>query len=251
MTLAYAPRRNLVSKVRRHLTQRYAARPVNFAFAEPLLSITFDDFPATAATTGAQILERHGARGTYYAAAGMANVDGPCGPGFSEADITRLVAAGHEIGCHTSSHADCAQRDVFTTLEDLARNRDALALMGAPSPRAHAYPYGETSNMVKDQLPPRFMSARGIFSGLNLGAGDLAQLRAYPLFGAGGIDRAFAVLKSAAKRKAWVIGFTHDVADAPSPWGTRADELELLLREAHKLGFVVLPVTAALQRRLP
>ena len=252
MTLtAYAPRRDLISKVRRRLTQHHAARPVNFAFAEPVLSITFDDFPVTAASTGAQILERHGARGTYYAAAGMANADGPCGPGFSEADIKRLVAAGHEVGCHTSSHADCAQQDVFSTLEDLARNRDALAGMGAPSPRTHAYPYGETKHAVKDNLPPRFMSARGILPGLNVGAGDLAQLRAYPLFGAGGIDRVLGAMKTAAKRKAWVIGFTHDVADTPSPWGTSADELDLVLREAHKLGFVVLPVTAALQRRLP
>lgn len=250
MTLAYAPRRDLISKVRRRLTQHYAARPVTFAFNEPVLSITFDDFPTTAASEGARVLERHGARGTYYAAAGMAGVDGPCGPGFTAADIKRLIAAGHEIGCHTSSHADCAQRDVFSTLEDLARNRDALLRMGAPSPRAHAYPYGETSHDVKNNLPPRFVSARGILPGLNIGAGDLAQLRAYPLFGASGIERVFSALKSAAKRKAWVIGFTHDVADAPSPWGTSADDLDVLLRQAHKLGFTVLPVTAALSRRL-
>ena len=250
MTAAYAPSRDLVSKVRRRMTQHYAARPATLAFAQPVLSITFDDFPSSAAHTGAQILERHGARGTYYAASGMANVDGPCGMGFSEADIKRLVAAGHEIGCHTSSHADCAKQDLFSTLEDLAHNRDALLAMGAPSPSTHAYPYGETSGQLKDNLPPRFMSARGILPGLNLGAADLNQLRAHPLFSAGGIDRVLGALKLGAKRKAWVIGFTHDVADAPSPWGTRADELELLLRVAHNLGYVVLPVSAALQRRL-
>jgi len=250
MTLAYAPRRDLLSKVRRRLTQRYAARPVNFAFAEPVLSITFDDFPATAAEAGARVLERHGARGTYYAASGMANADGSCGPGYSQADIARLVRAGHEIGCHTSSHADCARQDVFSTLEDLARNRDALVSMGAQSPRTHAYPYGETTNQVKDNLPPRFMSARGILPGLNVGPGDLAQLRAYPLFGEGGIERVLRTLKIAAKRKAWVIGFTHDVSDTPSAWGTSAADLDLVLREAHKLGFIALPVTAALARRL-
>lgn len=250
MTLAYAPRRDLISKVRRRLTQHYAARPVSFEFEQPVLSITFDDFPATAADAGARVLERRGARGTYYAAAGMAGVDGPCGPGYNAVDIKRLVAAGHEIGCHTSSHADCARRDVFSTLEDLARNRDALANMGAPSPRTHAYPYGETTNEMKDNLPPRFMSARGILPGLNAGPGDLAQLRAYPLFGDGGIERVVRALKAGAKRKAWVIGFTHDVSDTPSPWGTSAAELDLVLREAHKLGFIVLPVTAALDRRL-
>jgi peptidoglycan/xylan/chitin deacetylase (PgdA/CDA1 family) len=250
MTLAYAPRRDLLSKVRRRMTQHYAARPVTFAFAEPILSITFDDFPATAADAGARILERHGARGTYYAASGMANAEAPCGRGYTQADIARLVRAGHEIGCHTSNHADCAQQDFFSTLEDLARNRDALVNMGAPSPRAHAYPYGETTNAVKDNLPARFMSARGILPGLNVGSGDLAQLRAYPLFGEGGLERVLGALKLGAKRKAWVIGFTHDVSDAPSAWGTRAADLDLILREAHKLGFIILPVTAALARRL-
>jgi peptidoglycan/xylan/chitin deacetylase (PgdA/CDA1 family) len=247
---AYAPRRDLISKVRRRLTQHYAAHPVAFEFAQPILSITFDDFPVSASTVGAEVLERHGARGTYYAASGMAGVDGPCGLGYSPADIKRLVAAGHEIGCHTSSHHDCAQRDVFSTLEDLARNRDALLQMGAPSPRTHAYPYGETTSEMKDNLPPRFGSARGILPGLNAGPGDLSQLRAYPLFGDGGIARVLRALKTGAKRKAWVIGFTHDVSDTPSNWGTSAEDLDLILHEAHKLGFIVLPVSAALARRL-
>ncbi len=250
MTAAYAPRRDLVSKVRRRMTQHYAARPATLSFAQPVLSITFDDFPASAADAGARVLERHGARGTYYAASGMAGVDGPSGAGYTPADIQRLVAAGHEIGCHSSTHADCAQRDIFATLHDLARNRDALMAMGAPAPGSHAFPYGETSKTMKDNLPPRFMSARGILPGINSGHGDLTQLRAFPLFGDGGMQRVHAALKVAAKRKAWVIGFTHDVSDTPSAWGTRADELDALLTDAHRLGFVILPVTAALSRRL-
>lgn len=250
MTAAYEPRRDIVSKIGRRMTQHYAARPASLSFAQPILSITFDDFPASAARAGAQVLERHGARGTYYAASSMAGVEGPCGKGYSAGDVQRLIAAGHEIGCHTSTHADCARRDIFTTLDDLARNRDALMAMGAPAPRSHAFPYGETNKALKDNLPPRFMSARGILPGVNRGRSDLAQLHAYPLFGAGGMERISWALKGAAKRKGWIIGFTHDISDAPSAWGTRADELDALLAQAHALGFVVLPVTAALSRRL-
>lgn len=250
MTAAYAPSRDLISKVRRRLTQERMARPARLAFEQPILSVTFDDFPATAADAGARVLERHGARGTYYASSGMAHVNGPCGPGFSPADVARLTNAGHEVGCHTSSHADCARRDIFSNLEDLARNRDALLAMGAKPPRAHAYPYGETTHELKENLPPRFLSARGILPGLNVGPTDLAQLRAYPLFGAGGISRAHAALAIAARRNAWMIGFTHDVSDTPSAWGTSAGDLEDLLRTAHKLGFLVLPVSAALARRI-
>ncbi len=250
MTAAYAPSRDLVSKVRRRLTQERLARPARLAFEQPILSVTFDDFPATAADVGARVLERHGARGTYYASAGMAHVSGPCGPGFAPADIVRLTNTGHEIGCHTSTHADCAQRDIFSNLDDLARNRDALLAMGARPPRTHAYPYGETTSELKDNLPARFLSARGILPGLNVGPTDLAQLRAYPLFGAGGLARVANALTTAAKRNAWVIGFTHDISDTPSPWGTSAADLEDLLRTARKLGFLVLPVTSALEKRI-
>lgn len=248
---AYSPPRHLLAKVQRRLTQRRAARPATLHFEQPILSITFDDFPASAAREGAQILESHGARGVFYAAAGLAEQDGPSGRNFSAADLKRLAAAGHEIGCHSYAHNDCAKRPVFETLQDFAKNRDALTAMGLTE-AAHslAYPYGETTSALKRSLPPRFSSARGVMPGLNVGPADLAQLRAYAMFG-----EPFAAmrreLKQAARRNAWVIGFTHDVADAPSPWGTRSAELDALLRMARDLDYLILPVSAALERRLP
>lgn len=247
---AYAPPRDALSKVRRRLTQWTAARPAKLRFSEPILSITFDDFPASAASAGARVLESHGTRGTYYASAGLAGEEGPCGRNFTAADIDRLASAGHEIGCHTFRHRDSTRRPMFETLQDLALNRDALAAMGATSARTHAYPYGETTIALKRNLPPRFASARGILPGLNHGPSDLAQLRAYALFDGEWAARVHAALQRAARRKAWLIGFTHDVSDAPSPWGTKAADLDALLRAAHELGFTVLPVSTALRRRL-
>lgn len=246
---AYAPPRDLASKVKRRLTQWTPARPARLIFDEPMLSICFDDFPATAASNGARILEAHGARGSFYAAAGLAGTDGPCGRNFSAGDLARLEAAGHEIGCHTYDHADCARRDVLATLHDLARNRDVLAAMGATRDlRSLAYPYGETTNALKQGLPPRFSSARGVLPGLNVGAVDLAQLRAYPLFGESGVKRARAALKRAARRKAWLIVFTHDVSDAPSPFGASTTDLDAFLAAADQLGVVTAPVSAVLAR---
>jgi peptidoglycan/xylan/chitin deacetylase (PgdA/CDA1 family) len=247
---AYAPPRDFASKVRRRMTQWRASKPARLAFDEPLLSITFDDFPVSAAREGARILESHGARGTFYAATGMAETKGPCGRNYSAADIRALSAAGHEIGCHSYAHEDAARRGVFDSLQDLAKNRDGLMAMGARSPRTHAYPYGETTSLLKDGLPPRFECARGILPGINQGPADLAQLRSYAMFGDGWMDRMRAALKLAAKRKGWVISFTHDISESPSPWGTRGADLDALLHEAHRMGFVVLPVSTALDRRL-
>lgn len=248
---AYAPPRDPLSKVRRRLTQWRAARPAKLKFDQPLLSICFDDFPVSASEEGARILEAHGARGTYYAAAGLAESDGPCGRNFSASDVTRLLNAGHEVGCHTFEHADCARRPVFESLRSFAKNRDILNEMGAREPaRSLAFPYGETTVALKKALPPRFYSARGVLPGHNVGRVDLAQLRAHALFGEKWSARVATAMKRAAKRKAWLILFTHDIADTPSPWGTRGHDLEAVLKRAHGLGFTVLPMTTALERRI-
>lgn len=251
-TFAYTPPRDALSKLGRRLTQWRAARPAKLKFDTPLLSISFDDFPISAGEAGARILEAHGARGTYYVAADMVGADGPCGRNFNARDIARLVDQGHEIGCHTFDHADCAKRAPFETLRNLAKNRDALNEMGAREPaRTLAYPYGETTYALKQALPPRFHTARGVLPGLNAGRCDLTQLRAFALFGYDWRARLRLALRHAAKRKAWIIGFTHDIADTPSAWGTRGADLDALLKHARDLGFTILPVTSALERRLP
>lgn len=251
MTAAYAPARDPIAKLQRRLTQWRAARPAVLRFDQPILSITFDDFPKTAATHGAPILEAHGARGTFYASAGLAGVEAPCGIGFDAIDARRLAAAGHEIGCHTYAHKDCAKLDQYDALSDLAQNRDALKAMGLSAPAVSlAYPYGETTSELKNALPARYTNARGILPGLNVGRADLAQLRAHALFGADWTARIHAALRDAAKQKAWLIGFTHDVSMAPSPWGSSSTDLGALLTAAKAQGFAILPVRDALARAL-
>jgi peptidoglycan/xylan/chitin deacetylase (PgdA/CDA1 family) len=214
-----------------------------------MLSITFDDFPHSAAIHGGEMLERFDARATFYAAAAMAGKMGPCGPGFSPRDLHTLHVRGHEIGCHGFGHLDCARLDVFDALRDIARNRDALGLLGHTAPlRSFAYPYGETSFQLKETLPPRFASARGIAPGLNVGEADLAQLRAFALYGEGGLKRVHHALKQAKRKKAWVIAFTHDVSENPSPFGTKPDDLRALLQAAQAHDFCIAPVSEVLSR---
>jgi peptidoglycan/xylan/chitin deacetylase (PgdA/CDA1 family) len=212
-----------------------------------MLSICFDDFPHSAAISGAEILERFDARGTFYAAAGMAGKEGPCGPGFTPRDLHTLHVRGHEIGCHGFGHLDCARLDVFDALRDIACNRDALSALGHTTPLASfAYPYGETSLKLKQTLPPRFSSARGIAPGLNDGNVDLAQLHAFPLYGEGGLNRARKALKQAKRKKAWVIAFTHDISENPSPFGTKPEDLRVFIEAAQAHGFCIAPVSEVL-----
>ena len=247
----YAPPRDLGARLARRRVQNHAARPALLRPARPLISFTFDDFPKSAARTGAALLDRVGGRGTFYASTAYAGQTTHTGEMFGADDVRRLLGEGHEIGCHTYAHLDCARAAAGDVFADMVRNADALAAMGMEERLvSFAYPYGETSVSFKSQLPSRFTSARGIASGLASGRADLAQLRANAMYGRGALRRCLAVLEAARRKNGWVIFFTHDVSPRPSPWGTPTGLLERLCGAAFTAGIDILPVREALARVL-
>lgn len=223
--------------------QRHVARPVHVRLSKPVISFTFDDFPKSAATRGAQILEAVDARGTWYAGGSIAGETTQYGPMFDAADLARLTGAGHEVGCHTFSHLDCAQRPVDDVFADMVRNAEALSAMGLEERLvSFAYPYGAASIALKDGLPARFTSARGCEPGLAEGRIDLAQLPANALFGDDAHKRAMKLLEQALRRKAWLIFYTHDVSVRPTQWGASTALLERVAAAAYAAGIEMAPV---------
>ena len=66
------------AKLRRRTVRLASRRPAR-APRRPMLSFAFDDVPASAAETGAKLLEQRGLRGSYYVAAALAGTDAPTG----------------------------------------------------------------------------------------------------------------------------------------------------------------------------
>ncbi len=251
MSAVYEPSRSLPAKIGRRITQWRAARPVTIAPERPLLSISFDDFPASAVRHGLPILAEAGARATFYSCAGLAGQPSLFGPLFSETDFSAVLAEGHEVGCHTHRHLDSAQATPATVSADCARNAEGLTALGlAAAPRHLAYPYGETTFAVKQALRARFTTGRGILPGLNVGRGDAMQLRAVSLYGENADRAAQPWLEAAAARRAWLILFTHDLGPTPTRFGTTPDALAATLQTAKALGFTILPVGEAAQLAL-
>jgi peptidoglycan/xylan/chitin deacetylase (PgdA/CDA1 family) len=240
---AYAPARHLGAAIDRRRVQRHLARPARARLPRPVISFTFDDFPKSAVTRGAQILEAAGGRGTWYASCAYAGESTQYGPMFDAADVARLTAAGHEVGCHTFAHVDCARATADDVFADMVRNADALTAMGLEERLvSFAYPYGETSVALKDSLPARFTSARGTTPGLAHGRIDLAQLPANALFGDDAQKRALLLLEQARRRNAWVIFYAHDVSTRPTPWGASTGLLERVVTSAYATGIEIAPV---------
>ncbi|MCY1648427.1 oligosaccharide deacetylase HfsH [Caulobacter sp. SL161] len=245
---AYEPDRSLKGKLRRRLIRLAHRRPAKVALERPMVSFSFDDAPATACEAGAGALEARGLRGTYYFAAGLTGRDGPMGRYATGEDARRLHEAGHEIACHTYSHLDCGQSSRTETLADVDRNAESLAAWGAGDPVSFAYPYGDVAAPAKTALSGRFKTLRALHHGLITDGVDLNQTPAVGIEGEDGEVVAKAWLDKAKARKAWLILYTHDVAEQPSQWGCTTEALERLIDRALADGFDVVTVAEGSRR---
>ncbi|HEX8232908.1 MAG TPA: polysaccharide deacetylase family protein [Caulobacteraceae bacterium] len=239
---------SFLGKFRRRAARLQARRPAPRGPGRPMISFTFDDAPLTAARAGAAILEQRGLKGTWFIASAMLGGDSPSGPILIPADVRALADAGHEIACHTYSHLDCGAASPRRIIEDVERNLSAFAEAGLPIPETFAYPYGEVSGASKRALGPRFGLSRSVRRGLVGQGADLNQAPGVGIEGPEGEDLARHWLAAAKQQNAWVILFTHDVAEQPSQWGCTPGALERLADEALAQGFEVVTVAEGCRR---
>lgn len=223
--------------------------PYRMRNATPMVSFTFDDVPKSAATVGAAILEEHDVHGTFYVIGSQVGTSSPLWDMIDGDDIVALHRQGHEIACHTFSHKRACDLDAGTLNAEIERNQHYLrSLDSSIRIENFAYPFGYGSFVRKRQLKTLFKSCRSIVPGVNSGTVDLQFLRAMPLIDRRvdrcGIERAF---DEAQKNNGWLIFYTHDVADEPSPYGCSPALLNEALEAASRRKIPVLNMAEALR----
>ena len=240
----------LKARVSNRLARHLCPAPFRLPGAGPMVSFTFDDAPKSAASTGAPILEEYNARGTFYVSGGLVDKWSGHWAGISADEIVGLHHAGHEIACHTFSHARAIDLDAAAMTAEIESNRRyLLALDSSMRIENFAYPFGLGSVSRKRQLSKTFRSSRGIHPGVNSGTVDLHYLRALPLIDRHidpvGIDRAF---DEVIAKNGWLIFYSHDVEIAPSPYGCSPSLLHHALAAAARRKIPILSVAEALRR---
>ncbi len=228
-------------------TRQLPIKLARLAAGRPLASFTFDDFPKSAWTGGGPILDRFGAKATYYAVGSFCGRTVEDVEQYDEDDLQAVHAAGHEIGCHTFSHEHGPGVSSERLREDIGRNAAFLNARLGQAPTTFAYPYGEVSPRTKALFAKAFPVSRGIRPGINGAVSDMAQLRAVPLE-----SRSWSALEverwveAARASKGWLVFFSHDVSDNPSPYGATPAMLTHALTCVRQAGIEIMTVKDAL-----
>ncbi len=236
-------------KISRFLARSIGTKRIMMRNTEPLVSFTFDDVAASTCRAGAEIVQHYQARATFYISGGRCGAASPTGRLASVDQIKALHANGHEIGCHTYSHASVVALSRAALVEEIQRNRTFLqGVLGNVAIRNFAYPYGDLSFATKRYLATQFDSCRSPIPGVNAGVADLAILRSHTLEDAtitcAGIR---AIIAENVRRNGWLLFASHDVDNAPSRYGVRPELLAFALRSAQEVGCQLVTVAQAVE----
>jgi len=247
---AYSADRSLYGKLRRRASKLLYRKPAHIdGQTRPLLTFSFDDAPLTATTTGAEILETHGFKATYYISAGLMGQDSHFGLYADAAHVRSLHDRGHEIACHTLTHIDCGRAKASEIALSVDDNQKLIQSLGMKSSETFAYPYGDVSPQAKKVLKTRYIASRALHHGLITTGTDLNQTPAIGIEGDNGKALALEWMQRArATPQSWLVLYTHDVRENPSPWGCTPEALRELAATAEHLGFEVITFAEGARR---
>jgi len=242
--------RSAIRTTRQHVLCSFHQRTVPLGDAGPIVTITFDDFPRSALTVGGEILGRFHASATYYVAMGLMGTTNRLGPQFEPSDLRAAAEQGHELALHGYEHLSARKNSVDTMISDLDKCSTSIRqYVEAGATGNFAYPYGEATLAAKKSLGSRLTSSRGTCPGINGPEVDLNLLRSNYLYGgAEQFESARQLILENQRSRGWLIFYTHDVAESPSPYGCTPSLLEKVIDFSIAQGAAVMTVAQVMAK---
>ena len=104
-----------------------------------IVTITFDD-GLVSEYEASKILDSYGFKGTFYIPAGLLGGTFENNSVMNYSQVKELYNKGHEIGCHTMTHANLSMLNETQVRYELSTCKEVLKEF---NPVSFAYPYGE------------------------------------------------------------------------------------------------------------
>ncbi|MCU6433409.1 polysaccharide deacetylase family protein [Undibacterium sp. Jales W-56] len=236
----------LLKKISRRLASHLGCAWLPLKQGQGVVSFTFDDVPASACILGKQLLEEFDARGTFFVCGDLTDGQEQGHPCHSVEALQHLVEDGHEVGCHTFSHTNCATHSVKELKRDWEKNQDFFT-KNTIANKGFAFPFGAYDLGSKLAASQRFAYNRITGGGTQTGRADLAALRAQSLYAnKTSLDKIKKLIDKTAQQGGWLIFYSHEVDETPGPWGTTPAQLRYALAQAKISGCQILSVRDAI-----
>jgi peptidoglycan/xylan/chitin deacetylase (PgdA/CDA1 family) len=237
---------SLIPRLSRFAARHIGCRWLALNKGRGVVSFSFDDVPASACHQGAVLLELYQARGSFYICGNLTDGMEQNQACHSVDDLKRLIENEHEVGCHTFSHMNCATASSDILVQDWEKNQTFFNQHGIVN-HGFAFPFGAYDLNSKLAAQKRFSYSRITGGGTQTGRADLSALRAQSLYSSNtNVDSLDALIKHTASEGGWLILYSHEVCEAPGPWGTTPELLETALRIATQERCHILPVRKAI-----
>lgn len=226
-------------------------------FAEPLVSVTFDDGWESVYTQAAPIMSRHQIVSTQYILPGEFNDE----QYISIDQAKSLRSAGHEITSHTYTHADLTklsnkqiESELDTSLEVLRKfdlvDRDNLNF---------AAPLGATDARVMSYIKPRFTSSRNVMGdlGKDISSNDMNVAGKFDRYNIIGYtvgqyttdDQFAGALAYAKANNAWFVPIYHQIDDSGEKYSVSAQTFERQMLMIKASGIKTATMRSVLQNK--
>lgn len=237
---------SLLLRASRFAARHVATQRLNLRKGRGVVSLSFDDVPASACQNGADILEDFEANATFFVCGGLTEQyeqDQLC---HSLDDLLQLQEHGHEIGCHTYSHLNCAKTDAAALAQDWDKNA-AFFENNQLLSRGFAFPFGAYDLPAKIAASKRFEYCRITGGGTQLNYADLFALKAQSLYqNQDNLDYLSGLIETTAEQGGWLILYSHEVCEQPGPWGCTPDLLRQVLEMTTHHGSQILSIKRAI-----
>ena len=242
-------------RLQRALGRRVAAwfsrRRVVLRNARPIISFTFDDFPASAYTATAPLFAQAGGlRATFYTSLGLLGTQTPTGRIVSRELLQEVLTGPHEVACHTYDHFDAFETSFAAYRDSVSRNLSELrALEPLATFENHSYPISFPRLRTKRFIGRRFVSGRAGGQTHNAREADLAYLRSFFIERSREKPEAIReeIDRTVQAEHAWLLFSTHDVAENPTEYGCTPALFERVLQWAIESGAQILSVKEAIR----
>lgn len=214
----------------------------------PIISFTFDDFPASGYMNTAQLFKQAGVQATFYTSIGLLGGVAPTGRIASRELFREVLSSPHEVGCHTFDHLGAFETPFNAYRASVERNLRELRLFDPlASFVTHSYPISFPRIRTKRYVSRRFAACRAGGQTYNQGAVDLAYLQSFFIERSRSNPAAIREqIGRSVQAKGWLIFSTHDVDENPTEYGCTPGLFGKILEWSLDSGARILSVRDAL-----